>query len=189
MSWPNFRDIFRFISENSLSVDWSIVILPLCQNNSPGPRFFVYVIRSSIDSTTSATVRYSRMPLHTRIILRTCDDGGKKMIHFTEEKWFCKSPPSLHSHALWLNSDNAAYWHSSLFVLRHCCFMWTAGVTTPLQRAFPELHLKTQRRHWLMTPAESWWRLHTAPGHPPGDVCTQRAELQLFLFYTPSLRG
>lgn len=37
----------------------------------PGPRFFVYVIRSSIDSTTSATVRYSRIPLHTRIILRT----------------------------------------------------------------------------------------------------------------------
>lgn len=40
----------------------------------PGPRFLVYVIKSSIDSTTSATVRYSRIPLHTRMILRTWDD-------------------------------------------------------------------------------------------------------------------
>lgn len=50
------------------------VLYPLHWNrilDSPGPRFFVYVIKSSMDSTTSATVRYSRMPLQTRMILRT----------------------------------------------------------------------------------------------------------------------
>lgn len=57
----------------------------------------------------------------------------------------------------------------------------TAGVTTPLYRAIPELYLKTWWHCWLMTPAESCWLLQTALGCPP-DVYSQRADLQLFYF-------
>ncbi len=141
----------------------------------PGPKFFVYVIKSSIDSTTSATVRYSRIPLHTRIILRTCKHDGTKQQQKLLEKQRCSdnanTAPPLPIHILpnytmiMLLADIPLS-----FVLLHSSFMWTAGVTSPLYRLTPELHWETWWHRWLMTLAESCWPLQTALMSAPTEL-------------------
>lgn len=173
--------------------DFSKAISELLYQHWPGPRFFVYVIKSSMDSTTSATVRYSRMPLHTRIILRTCNNDRinqqkpiEKQCCIPREKWLCKhSPPPPPPPVNILCNYTLIMLPTDIPASLSCFTPALCGLLeSPLQhRAIPELHWKTWWHQWLMT------LLTAADSAGTPDVCSQRADLRLFFFILLSMSG